>query len=272
MTSFTAGVFDGMPIDDYHGLAALSSSGIKKLLRSPAHYIVERTKRSEPTEAMRIGTAVHTLLLEPHREAEIVEMPAFNARTKDGRADRDAWLAEHAGSQAFDAETLGRIRAAVAAVRAHPGAALLLSDGVAERSVLWRDAAEGIECRARFDWHRADGGIVDLKTTRDASAAEFARAIHSFGYAISAAHYWNGAEAVFNESPAFWAFVAVEVEPPFGVACYVLDAASIRVGMRHCATAYRRFRECQQSSTWPAYPAEIQPISLPAWARKFNEE
>ena len=269
---FVPGVHDDMPAEQYHALEALSSSGIKKLLRSPAHYLVERTKRSEPSEAMRIGTAVHTLLLEPHREAEVVEMPALNARTKDGRADRDAWLAEHAGSQAFDAETLGRIRAAVAAVRAHPGAALLLSDGVAERSVLWRDAAEGIECRARFDWHRADGGIVDLKTARDASAAEFARAIASFGYAISAAHYWNGAEAVFNESPAFWAFVAVEVEPPFGVACYVLDAASIRVGMRHCARAYALFRECQQSSTWPAYPAEIQPISLPAWARKFNEE
>lgn len=270
--AFVPGVVDNMPADQYHASAALSSSGIKKLLRSPAHYVVERTKAAEPSEAMRIGTAVHTLLLEPARAGEVVEMPAFNNRTAAGREERDAWLAAHAGYQAFDADTLARIRTAVAAARAHPGASLLLSDGVAERSVFWRDAAEGIECRARFDWHRADGGIVDVKTTRDASAAEFSRAIASFGYAISAAHYWNGAEAALNASPPFWAFVAVEVEPPFGVACYVLDAASIRVGMRHCARAYRLFRECLQSNTWPAYPAEILPISLPAWALKFNEE
>lgn len=270
--AFAPGVYDDMPAEQYHALEALSSSGIKKLLRSPAHYLVERTKRNEPTEAMRIGTAVHTLILEPHREAEVIEMPAFNARTAAGRADRDAWLAEHAGAQAFDAETLGRIRAAVAAVRAHPGAALLLSDGVAERTVLWRDAAEGIECRARFDWHRADGGIVDLKTTRDASASEFARSIASFQYHVSAAWYFLGAEHVLGATPPYWAFVAVETDPPHGVACYVLDAASIRLGMDLCHRAVKRFAACLRDQVWPSYAETINPISLPPWALRLNHE
>lgn len=263
---FAPGIYDGMPIEQYHAMRALSSSGIKKLLRSPAHYLLDRTKTSEPTESMRFGTAVHTLLLEPERAGEIIEMPDFNARTKDGRAERDMWIEAHAGYQSFNAETLARIRAAVAAVRAHPGASMLLSDGVAERSVLWRDEREGIECRARFDWHREDGGIVDVKTTIDAGPEGFRRAIGQFGYHISAAWYWLGAEHVLHASPAYWAFVVVESEPPHGVATYVLDAASIRAGMAKCSQAVHTFAQCMRAGEWPSYPDTIEPISAPRWA------
>jgi len=264
--AFAPGVYDDMPAEQYHALEALSSSGIKKLLRSPAHYLVERTKRNEPTEAMRIGTAVHTLILEPHREAEVIEMPAFNARTAAGRADRDAWLAEHAGAQAFDAETLGRIRAAVAAVRAHPGAALLLSDGRPEVSLLWHDATLGAPCKARADFLRADGGMVDVKTTADASPAGFRRAIGSFLYHVQAAWYFNGAEHLLNATPPYWCFVCVETDPPFGVAVYSLDSASIRAGGALCARALRTYAECIGADRWPAYVETIEPISAPRWA------
>ena len=263
---FTPGVFDDMPNDEYHQLAALSSSGIKKLLRSPAHYLVERTRASAPSDAMRIGTAVHTLVLEPHRSAEVVQMPTFNLRTNAGKANRDAWLADRPGAQAFALPEYERICGAVEAVRRHPGAAMLLSDGVAERSVLWRDASEQIECRARFDWHRHDMGIVDLKTCQDASPEAASRSIAAFNYHLSAAHYWLGHEHVFNQSPAFWAFVFVETEPPHGVACYVLDSASLRAGMDKCARAYSLFKQCTESGRWPGYPEDIQTISAPRWA------
>ena len=263
---FIPGVHDGMAAEDYHRLAALSSSGIKKLLRSPAHYLVERTKSTPPTESMRIGTAIHTLVLEPHRAGEVVALPEFNARTKDGRAERDAWLAAHAGVQAFDAETLQNIHDAVGAVRAHPAAAELLSDGVAERSVLWRDSAEGIECRARFDWHRSDTAIVDLKSCQDASPEAASRSIGTFQYHVSAAWYLNGAEHVFGATPAFWSFVFVETAPPFGVACYVLDAASIRAGMTLCNRAISIFARCTRESRWPSYSETVDVISAPRWS------
>ena len=263
---------DGLPARDYHALPSLSSGGVRKLLRSPAHYLVERTREHEPTEAMRIGTAVHTLVLEPERSAEVVAMPEFNMRTNAGKAAAAEWRAEHPDAQAFKPEVFDRIQRAAEAVRAHPAASRLLSDGVAERSLFWRDAAEGIDCRARFDWHREDGGIVDLKTAADASPAGFSRAIGSHGYHIAAAHYWNGAEHVFSASPRFWAFVAVEVEPPFAVACYVLDDASIRAGMEACSRAYRLFRECVESDAWPGYPSTVQAISAPKWARLSSLE
>jgi hypothetical protein len=257
---------DGLPARDYHALPSLSSSGVKKLLRSPAHYLHERTRENAPTDAMRIGTAVHTLVLEPERAGEVVAMPEFNMRTNAGKAAAIEWLEAHPNRQAFDAATYDRIQRAADAVRAHPGAARLLTEGTAERSVFWRDQAEGIDCRARFDWHREDGGIVDLKTAKDASPAGFSRAIGAYGYHISAAHYCQGAEHVFGAFPRFWGFVVVEPEPPFAVACYVLDEASIRAGMALCARAYRAFRQCVDSGAWPAYPSTIEPISAPRWA------
>lgn len=263
---FVVGMVDGMPNDVYHASSALSSSGIKKLLRSPAHYRVEREKSSPQTEPMRVGSATHTLVLEPHLADTVIEMPTFNARSSTERAARDAWIAEHAGCMAFDAETLGRIRCAVDAVRAHPAASALLSDGVAERSGFWRDAAEGIECRLRMDWHRNDGGIVDLKTCQDASPEGAAKAIGQFQYHVSAAHYWSGCEHLLNASPAFWAFVFVETAPPYGVACYVLDAASLRAGMTLCARAYKTFRQCVESGRWPGYAETVESISAPKWA------
>ena len=268
---FRPGIYDGLPMDEYHRMAALSSSGIKKLLRSPAHYLVERTQSRAPTESMRIGTAVHTLLLEPDRAGEIVVMPEFNRRTKDGKAEAEAWLARNADRQAFDAETFERIHRAAEAARAHPAASELLSDGIAERSILWRDAKTGAQCRARYDWHRSDGGIVDVKTAQDASPEGFRRAIGAFQYHVSAAWYFLGAEHVLNATPAFWAFVVVETEPPFGVAAYVLDADSIRAGMSLCHRAVELFARCTESAAWPSYPATVEPITAPGWALAQGE-
>ena len=271
IAEFIPGIHANLAGAEYHAIEAMSSSGAKKMLQSPAHYRLMRDTQIEPTEAMRIGTAVHTLILEPNRADEVVALPEVNARTKDGRAELEAWHAANAGKQGFASDTLARIHAAVAAVRAHPGATMLLSDGEPEVSLLWRDSQYDVQCKARDDWLRRDGGIVDLKTTRDASADGFGRTIASFMYHVQAAFYWIGHEHLFDRSPEFFAFVAVETEPPFGVATYVLQSDAIRAGMRHVEVALRRYREALDSGHWPGYAEEIQPISVPRWALTFKE-
>ena len=48
---------------DYHAMPHLSSTSIRRLLRSPAHYKAGLVA-TEDTEAMRIGRAIHAGLLE----------------------------------------------------------------------------------------------------------------------------------------------------------------------------------------------------------------
>ena len=109
-------------------------------------------------------------------------------------------------------------------------------------------------------------------SVRASTAIDRVSAVRAGGGRVRVDGAYTGHEATLDASPKFWAFVFVETEPPFGVACYVLDAASLRVGMRHCARAYRLFAECQRTGHWPAYPDTIEPISLPAWAKKFQGE
>lgn len=268
---FAPGIHNDMPAEHYHATEAMSSGGAKKMLASPAHYKLMRDTANAPSAAMLLGTGVHTLTLEPHRAGEIVCMPEFNNRTNAGKAERDAWLAENAGKQAFSPEDYTRVINTHAAIRAHPGAATLLSDGKAEVSLMWRDVKYDVPCKSRYDWIRADGGLVDLKTTKVASADGFKRTIANFMYHVQAAFYWSGYEHMFDRSPAFWAFVAAETEPPHGVACYVLQEDAIRAGMRHVETALRRYRECLDAGRWPGYSEEIQPISVPKYALTFQE-
>ena len=57
-----------MPNDAYHSYPeGISSTGLKAVLRSPAHYKFQAART--PSRAMEIGTAIHTALLEPDRFA-----------------------------------------------------------------------------------------------------------------------------------------------------------------------------------------------------------
>lgn len=264
------GVSYDMPAEQYHAIEALSATGSKKLLRSPAHYLLERKKPSKATDAMKVGTAVHLGVLEPHLfETGVVEMPAFNARSSIERAERDKWLADRPGVLALDADTLGQVHATVDAIRSHPGAQRLLAGGRAEVSLQWRDARYDVPCKSRVDLLREDGGMVDVKTCEDASPEAFQRTIASYLYHLQAAFYMTGAEHLFHTTPPFFAFIAAEKQPPYGVACYVLDADAILVGQRHVETALRRYRECIDAGAFPAYSDLIETISVPKWARTF---
>lgn len=98
-----SGIDYAMPQADYLALEALGSSDIKRLLRSPAHYLAERNKVTEPTDSMVIGSAIHLAVLEPARfAAEVVQRPTFDRRTTIGKAAFAAWSAEHAGRLALE--------------------------------------------------------------------------------------------------------------------------------------------------------------------------
>ena len=53
---------------DYHRHSAISKSGLDVVAKSPLHYwaryLDPKREVPEPTAAMRIGTALHTLVLE----------------------------------------------------------------------------------------------------------------------------------------------------------------------------------------------------------------
>ena len=80
----------------YDGIQALNYSGSKELLKSPLHYQAYLTKTREDTKALRMGSYVHRLVLEPTAEAttpRFVKAPECDRRTKDGKAIFEAFTA-----------------------------------------------------------------------------------------------------------------------------------------------------------------------------------
>lgn len=282
---FEAGIFADMPAEEYHKREAMSASGIKKMLQSPQHYMLMRTRPSEPTDAMQFGSAVHCGALEPDRFASAVLCPPADAPKKPTAAQWNAkkpspeTLDAIAFWQAFNRECIGRIvltrddharaQRCIDAVRAHPAAAALLEGAEREVSLFWNDARYGVPCKSREDIY-SHGGITDLKTTTDASPEGFGKQIANLLYHVQGAHYISGSEHVRNESPRFFAFIAVESEEPHAVAVYALPGNAILAGAHLANRALERYAAALANGQWSGYPDTIELIKLPAWALRFD--
>lgn len=263
--NFTTGLHTNMPAPDYHAIDALSASGAKHLLRSPAHYLAQKEQPMQPTAAMRLGTAVHTMILEPEKaDIEIARAPKVDKRTKVGKETIELFERENAGKLCLDADVYDKAAAIADAVYKHPTARELLKDGQSEVSMLWK-AYGDTPCKARFDYYRGDG-IVDIKTTQDASPEAFARSIASLKYHMQAAHYLQGYREVTGWDADHFTFIAVENEPPYAIGIYRLDDASLQTGRMLMEKAATAFRTAADPVQWKGYRQDIETISVPSWA------
>lgn len=267
---FEPGYFRDLPAADYFAVEAMSASGAKKMIRSPAHYKLMRDTPSEPTAAMQFGTAVHGAVLEPGwLSANVAIAPAVDKRSAAGKAEWAAFNAANAGRIILSADDLLRVTRCMEAVNTHPAAAKLLAGADTEGSMFWVDGKYHVPCKGRFD-ARNRGGFIDLKTTTDASPEGFARSAATFLYHVQAAHYLSGAEHALGETPRFFAFIAVETDEPFAVACYVLPPEAVRVGGGLMDLALERYAAALESGRWPGYPTTIDTLPFPRWAMKVN--
>jgi len=227
-------VYD-MPASEYHRLPRASKSGLDKIARSPAHYRCRDFK--EPSKAMRIGTALHSLVLEGI--APLV-MPEFSG--KGSVAMRDEWKAAHEGALILSEDEAEVVCGMSGSIAVHPIAStkFLHTEGRSEVSALWTCPDTGVECKSRFDW-LIPREIVDLKTTADASAESFAKSVANFRYHVQDAFYSQAAASLDLDVEQF-TFVCVETAPitiSLAVIASAASAAMTRAGSTTLAKSSR---------------------------------
>lgn len=252
-----------MDIAAYHAHPALGSSRLRELLKSPAHF---KANTRRETEALALGSLVHTLVLEPETFPDrYVVVPKIDGRTKEGKAQRAA-LADDPRI-AVDGEIMAEASACATSIMAHR-VYQHIRDAQTEHTVFWTDEETGIECKARFDV--LGPLLVDLKTTRDASPKGFQRAIATYGYHIQAAHYMAGAIANGME-PRGFLFACVETSPPYLPAGYLMGNPTLEQGERERREALLTYAQCLREDRWPGYNDDrIEVIDLPQWAWKVE--
>jgi exodeoxyribonuclease VIII len=256
----------------YHAHPAVSKSHLDLIARSPLHYwaryIDPNRVIPEPTPQMRLGTALHTHVLELSRwDEEIAVAPQCDRRTKAGKEAFAAFEANSAGKTVITADDAEQVMAMGRAIMRHPAAAMLLGlPGKAETTHMWTDAITGLECKCRPDWLTDDGSIVvDLKTTKDASPRGFKQSVANFAYHKQAAWYLHGLEQATGKRPDQFIFICVESSAPFACAVYAADAEMIERGHEHAMRDLGKLAACRLTDSWPSYSDQIEMISLPGW-------
>ena len=255
-----------IPFAEYAACPALNASGIKHLIRSPAHYQASLVADDKDTPAKTFGRLLHAAILEPEKynQHKLIN-PDCDRRTNAGKAQ---WLEFKAtftpDSLAVSAEDDEKIRRIADSVHGHKIARDLVSGGAAEQTYYWVD--DGIAMKARFDYIAPSGFVVDIKTTLDAAKHSFSKTIWTYRYDIQAAHYCEAATHAGCAQADCYAWIAVEKEPPYAVAVYVASPAILVLGRNWRDAALATYATCSLTNHWPAYSEQAEEIDAPAWA------
>lgn len=269
------GIYPSLANAHYHRSEGISKSGLDLIgVKNPASYKRRYLEdhEDEPTAAMIVGSATHTLVFEPDQfDKEFVVEPEFNRRTKQGRADALKFAEENTDKRILTFDDFKKADAIATAVINHPTVGRILANGEAETSYYARDPETGLLVKVRPDWESEDT-LYDLKTCQDASEEDFSKTIYNRRYYVQAAMYRHivnlaqkekfGEERIKN-----FVFIAVEKAEPYQVAIYVCDEEMLFHGLEEYRRALRKYQQCLEADHWPGYnDDQIVSISLPVWA------
>lgn len=256
------GVYDALDEAKYHqDPTSVSASGMKSLLRSPAHFLHERTHPKTST-AMDLGSVAHSMVLGTGCEYVAIEGNRNRNDVKAAIAE-----AETEGMVVLKPEQLAAAERMADAVLTHRHAArLLASPGRSEVSMFWQDPAYDVIRRCRWD-RLADAAIgTDLKTCHNAHPDALAKHIVEYGYDLSAAWYLDVAAGLDIDLAAY-ALVFVESTEPHPVVVVELSGSFLDRGAALAHKALTTYRRCLDTGTWPAYADDdFLTIHPPRWA------
>jgi exodeoxyribonuclease VIII len=252
-------IIHNLPADDYHSIHALSKSGLDQLAKSPMHYQHWLTNKQEPTEAMKIGTAVHMAVLEPIEFGAKYGKFTGDRRTKEGKAAYEEFQAS--GKTALSSDAWDQIQGIAQSVQSHQWWMQNTRSLQTEVSCIDR-TPDGIDIKARMDGV-TNTHILDIKTTSDASPSGFAKAIANFRYHWQAAWYRR-----FIDLP--FIFIAVEKDAPHAVGIYEIDAEALAVANNDIETLLNTYRDCRTYGSMPGYRSEVVTLSLPKFVKPIE--
>lgn len=280
------GQYPAVPDNEYHAAEMPDNSCLSDMLVSPAHCRWNLDHGREPTPSMKLGTALHLLVLEPDAfNGRYCAAPGCEASTKNGkRCSRTAsvcregeWFcSQHdSGGDTLDGpeivdnkflETVwGMKESLYANKQIRP---LLEGDWPREMSVVFNDPDTEIKCKARIDLMRPDlGALIDLKTVRYGGAAErmFAHSVYRFGYHRQAAFYLHALGCLDQAQYSDFGWIVVETEPPYACTFRELGARALELGREHVLPLLEKYADCDEAGEWPAYPISDDPLEFSPW-------
>jgi len=248
---------------EYDATKAINCSGMKELLKSPAHYKASLTAERTESKALKVGSFVHHLALEstPVGEKFAVIPEGIDRRTKEGKVAYEAFTLASAGKILITSEEwqMGHL-VADAAVRARDSIGVKFTKTEFMFSVDYC----GTTLKSAIDAIGDDGYLYDLKTTEDASPKGFLNSVRSYRYNLQAYFYRLAYEAAFGERPKGFRFIAVEKNAPYEFAIYELGPDLMSYAVSDFESALKSYKSCIALDEWPGYGSEIKILDIGA--------
>lgn len=268
------GLFKRTTFEAYKAARGANCSSLKDLAISPLRYAHRLANKLETTNPMRLGSAAHTAILEPHRF--LADYALWDERTEADEekvAPRrgkkwEAFVAANAGKSIIRADEHALAMAMRDAVRAKPVAAKYLKTGDPEVAMWWSHPETERLCKGRADWITSLDGqpvIVGLKSARDCRAIPFGNAAAKLLYTMQWAFYHDGYQLITGQTPRVVEIV-VESAAPHDVVVYTIPDEVLEVGREEYQRLIALLVECEASNAWPGTADDEQVLSLPTWA------
>ncbi|HDZ21955.1 hypothetical protein LCGC14_0568760 [marine sediment metagenome] len=252
------GVYPHVPFEQYLAWDLPSQSILKAMRQSPAHYRAARAGIAtvKVTDDMTLGSALHTVFLEPELAMEAVTI--WRGKARRG-AEWDGFKDENDGKYILTMVQHEKLVGMSRSLRAHQFVREWTGRMEAtEVSVVGE--AHGLLMKARVD-ALTDEPLVDLKKVRSCDERTITRTILDFGYHVQAYIY-----ATLFKRDRF-VLLCVEADEPYDVVPFELSPAFLREGEREAKRLIGKVLACERASNWPGRSDSAVPVLLepPDW-------
>jgi len=217
----------------------------------------------ETKTAWDLGTAVHSLVLEPH--LNYVVCGPDDRRGADWKAKQRA--ATMNGQLLLTSGDYEQAQAMAQSVLANDNVRAFLENKstVIEASFFADDPETGLRLKTRPDAFVRDRGLViDIKTTLDASPRGFEREIRKYCYDMQAAFYLK-ALSLANQDADQFMFVAVEKKPPYAVSIHVLSDDYLQYAYDRVQHTLHVIKRAEAEQDYPTGWPSLNIVQLPTW-------
>lgn len=224
--------------NEYHSRSEISKSDLDLIAKSPFHFKNKHLFRYE-SKAFDLGSAVHTLVLEPELFEKEYVVSKVDKRTKAGKEMLEYISKNNLTLLSPDDYKIAK-EMANSVLSSKFGT--LIQNGKAEQSYFGN--LNGVDVRCRPDYYREDIGLViDLKTTIDASSDGFSKSCGNFNYHIQDSFYTDAMKSAGLKVNDF-IFIAVEKKPPYMVGAYRLGEPEKDLGREHYEKLLNTYKSC----------------------------
>ncbi len=244
---------------DYFAYDALSNSDFRLLRESPLHLVHKELFRLSGA-SLSLGSAVHTLVLEPKEWDNRYIVAEFKGDdlNKNSTAYKNAFKLfelEAMGLEIITKEDYKKIKLMARNITAIAGN--LVNIGVTEKVFI--SEIDGIKAKCKVDLYIEKAGIVcDVKTTADID--KFQKSMLDYGYITQASYYTDVVKNTGMKATRF-IFIVVETKAPYFVKLMEVGTTTLNEGRAlygEYLTIWKDFKEKNILN----YPKKIE---APEW-------